>query len=553
MIFKTKLFPRSSQKIVFFHIVKTGGSTFQAILSAIYGDAFRICNDASLDSIKATLARSQCLEFHIQPGDNGWICLHGELVRQQRWDLIKGCHAFTMLREPIDQVLSQYFYLQTIRAQVEPILHASGLEFPDSLTEFLRSPTGYNGQLSFLMGQTQRDGALMTPKDLADAKEMLLRLGMHVGLTERFADSMNVFESVTGLRIPDAGIKNQNRNASRPKLADVPRRIRDQIQENSALDIELYRFGRELFLEDLSRCAKTRKYGFLTAEDAGAGPPQKRKALTSATDAVPLQPMKRAVFVHVMRTGGRSFRSFLASLYGKSYHVCDDGSLHSVQADLIRFECNVFHTQGDRGGYSHTHSQLVGMRRWDLLEGTQVFTLLRDPLDHVISQYYRLLRSRADVEAIFKTEGTPFPESLEDYVDSPRHCNRQLALLLGKRPVKSGDIVTRECLADAQNMLKLPSFHVGLTERFNDSLNLFETVIGRRSSRPHLLKIRENPNRPSVESIPAALRDRILEQNVLDVELHEFAKGLFERDFKQCGPTRNYQFLSPGTPADKTV
>jgi hypothetical protein len=76
---------------------------------------------------------------------------------------------------------------------------------------------------------------------------------------------MNVFETVTGLTIPDTKIRNQNQNSRRPSLSEVSHKIKDQIRENSALDIELYQFGRELFLEDLSRCGQTREYGFLAS------------------------------------------------------------------------------------------------------------------------------------------------------------------------------------------------------------------------------------------------------------------------------------------------
>jgi regulator of replication initiation timing len=532
MTFKDNSLPA---KTAFFHIVKTGGTTFQAILSAIYGDSFRICHDPAIDSIKDALARLNCLEFHIKPTDTGWICLHAELVRQRRWDLLKGWHSFTMLREPVDQVLSQYFYLQTIRAQVEPILHADGKAFADSLTEYLRARTAYNGQLAFLSGQTQREGVLMSRNDLETVKEMLLRLRMHVGLMERFADSMNVFETVTGLTIPDTKIRNQNQNSRRPSLSEVSHKIKDQIRENSALDIELYQFGRELFLEDLSRCGQTREYGFLASRSQSKPTREPESGL---------QPQaKSAVFFHLMRTAGISFRSFLAALYGDSYHVCDDDSLDQVQADLSRFECNVFQSHGMPQGYHHIHGQLVGLKRWDLLEGKEVFIFLRDPVDHVISQYYAMLYWRPALEALFKTQGTPFPDTLEEYVDAAWHRNRQLTLLMARPVVQTGDTVTRDDLNEAKAMLAQLGCHILLTERFADSLNIFETVMGRQHTGAQLLRIRQNPNRPPLKAIPDGLRERIREENALDMELYEYGRAIFLRDLEKCPPTRAYQFI----------
>jgi hypothetical protein len=57
----------SGKRTIFFHVLKTGGTTFRGILTSIYGDSFQFCEDTSLEAIQASLAKFDALEFHILP------------------------------------------------------------------------------------------------------------------------------------------------------------------------------------------------------------------------------------------------------------------------------------------------------------------------------------------------------------------------------------------------------------------------------------------------------------------------------------------------------
>lgn len=251
------------RKVLFLHLLKTGGMTFRGILASIYGESFHVCANPSIESITTSLAEFDCLEFHARPWQGDFVLMHGELAARRRWDLLEGADVFAMFREPVDQIVSLYFHIARNRAFVSRSFTANGIPFPESLEEFVESPWQFNNQVAFLTGNyrfaTKTD---LGRGDLANAKDILLRLRVHAGLTERFAASVHIFETVTGRRIPGGTIENRNLNPIRPSLDDIPGHMKKRIEAASALDIQLYEFARELFAEDLARCGPTPTYSF---------------------------------------------------------------------------------------------------------------------------------------------------------------------------------------------------------------------------------------------------------------------------------------------------
>jgi hypothetical protein len=244
------------RKVFFLHLLKTGGMTFRGILASIYGECFHVCVNPSLESITAAVAEFDCIEFHALPWKGDFILMHSELAARGRWDLLEGADVFAMFREPVDQIVSLYFHIVRKRAFV-------GMAFPESLEQFIELPWHFNNQVAFLTGNYRfTTKSELGHEDLAHAKDILLRLGVHAGLTERFADSMHIFETVTGRQIPGGTIQNRNLNPSRPSLEDIPCHIKKRIEASSALDIELYEFAREIFTRDLALCRSSPTYRF---------------------------------------------------------------------------------------------------------------------------------------------------------------------------------------------------------------------------------------------------------------------------------------------------
>jgi hypothetical protein len=551
---------QSERKVFFFHVMKTGGVTFRRILASIYGTGFKVCYDPAAEAIEASLSDTQAIEFHSFHFKGQLAHMHSGLTSNDRWDILEGQDCFTMLREPVDQVVSLYYHLLRRRILIEPVYIARGLRFPETFEQFLDEICHFNVQTAFLADRHQLDpSTAATRADLERAKTTLTRLKMHVGLTERFGDSMNIFEHVTGRQIPGGVIHSENRNPDRIPVEDISPKLRDRIREQSALDVELYEFGREMFLEDFSRCGQRRSYTFqntpradqavvvasssgLNSSGVKAGAAstsigQSSTSIGQSTEA------RKAVFFHVMKTGGMTFRRILSSIYGDKFHIIENPEIESVADALKNFDCIEFHTLPFQGDFFHMHANLAKQRRWDLLAGTDVFTMFREPVDQVVSQYYYLHHKRAFIEPAYKVNGMKFPETMEEYLDNPLHLNNQLAFLVGKYRMKPGDELTSADLVDAKEMLIQLNVHAGLTERFSESLHVFETIAGRRVPGGQILNQNQNPDRLPLEAISARTKDRIRELSALDNALYSFARDIFMKDVAQCGKTRQYTFI----------
>jgi hypothetical protein len=160
--------------------------------------------------------------------------------------------------------------------------------------------------------------------------------------------------------------------------------------------------------------------------------------------------------------------------------VVDNPEIEAVEKSLKSFDCIEFHTLPYNGDFVHMHSKLALQRRWDVMEGADIFTMFRDPVDRVVSQYFYMHQQRALIEPAYKVNCIPFPETIDQYLDNPIHLNNQLAFLVGKYRLKPGNDVTREDLDTAREMIVKLNIHPGLTERFAESLHNFETITGRR-------------------------------------------------------------------------
>jgi hypothetical protein len=238
-------------KTVFLHVMKTGGTTFRAILVSIYGDGFHICTDSALAPVENALAQYECVELHLRNvAGKGWVHHHSELAAARRWDLLEGRDVFIMFRDPVDQILSHYFSMQRLRAQIEPRMKAIGVAFPETIEDFLDHRAHFNNQTAFVLGRQQQEGSLVSRRDLDEAIAVLDRLKAHVGLTERFADSLEIFQSVTGRQIPQ--YRSHNRTTGRPPLDAISPAVRQRIAEQSELDLELFEYAQRRFSEDLA-------------------------------------------------------------------------------------------------------------------------------------------------------------------------------------------------------------------------------------------------------------------------------------------------------------
>jgi hypothetical protein len=174
--------------------------------------------------------------------------------------------------------------------------------------------------------------------------------------------------------------------------------------------------------------------------------------------------------------------------------------------------------------------------------------MLRYPVDLTVSHYFYMLKNRDLMEAGYRAGGVPFPESLQEYVDLPWHHNYQLVYLSAKYELTQHELPNSKDLADVKDVLLRLGTHIGLMERYSDSLHVFEKVTGRQISGGRIDIRNRNQNRLPMDAVPDSIKEQIRRQSSLDIELYEFARELLERELQEFGPAKTAQF-SMGLPA----
>lgn len=225
--------------LIYLHIPKTAGTTMMAILKQNYGTGFhRIDNEGKrLKWIKLPedeRAAVTCLTGHITYGIHEYIPGFFQYV--------------TMLRDPVERILSLYYYVREKNHVLAPLL--SQITLKEFVEKQVISDTN-DGMVRFLagkseFGQIKPASGKMTIDDLETAMSNLTTF-TQIGFVETFNESLRKFTQEFNW--------NYNHyvsmliNTGRPVASDLPRRVIQCLTEYNQLDYELYRFGKKLMGE----------------------------------------------------------------------------------------------------------------------------------------------------------------------------------------------------------------------------------------------------------------------------------------------------------------
>ena len=208
--------------LIFLHLPKTGGTTLRGIVRRQYPRGV-ICETPPtpfFDLPAAERAKVRVLQGHVPFGAHEWLAVPVDYV--------------TMLREPVDRLVSLYHYARRKPGNpLHPLARAL------SLHDFAASghPETLNHQTRMLSGRIGD----FTPAALAPAQENLATRFACFGTHARFDESVLLFRRRLGWG--NVLYLRENVTRGRPAVADVPPATLDLIRERNALDVELYAFA----------------------------------------------------------------------------------------------------------------------------------------------------------------------------------------------------------------------------------------------------------------------------------------------------------------------
>ena len=155
-----------------------------------------------------------------------------------------------------------------------------------------------------------------------------------------------------------------------------------------------------------------------------------------------------------------------------------------------------------------------------LPQSATYITVLRDPIDRVISAFY-FMRSYVLHPLYWKFKRENW--TLEDFVRRSPRENVQSKILAG---AEYNSPCTEEILEQAKQNLFEHFSVVGLSERFEESLALMKLRFGWKLERYSSFNVTQA--RPKKGDLPQATLDLIVEKNSFDLALYECAVKLFE-------------------------
>ncbi|MAS33846.1 MAG: hypothetical protein CL610_07560 [Anaerolineaceae bacterium] len=228
---------------IFLHIPKTGGNTLSQILRRLYNSEHTrsIYSLKDLDTfLNAPLedrSTVELLEGHFSYG------IHDYLPRPSSY--------ITMLRDPVERILSLYYYILREPANY---LHRTVVDQQMSLEAFVNSNLTIevtNFQTRALAGMTlDPDSTQVVGEEALMLAQRRLRENFAVaGVLDKFDESLVLLSDHFGWNLSDSKLSYTKGNVShgRPTRHDISDHIYRAILKTNELDYELYRYATSLF------------------------------------------------------------------------------------------------------------------------------------------------------------------------------------------------------------------------------------------------------------------------------------------------------------------
>jgi hypothetical protein len=235
-----------AQALIFVHIPKSAGTTLNHVITWEYSPFQIALVDGRFPRWgwrrltqwpKSRLARSSVFTGHMPFGLDRYLA-----PRQARY--------ITVLRKPVERVISEYFYRIGRKSHPWEDRAIKGYSLRDYVERLpydnvqTKLLAGGNPGYDFMAGSCS-DAMLET------AKRNLAERCSLVGLTERFEETLALSRILLGWKVPRYAMMRVTPGRSKEK--EVPPDLRELIAEHNRYDTALYQYGAELFERSLEQ------------------------------------------------------------------------------------------------------------------------------------------------------------------------------------------------------------------------------------------------------------------------------------------------------------
>lgn len=242
---------KQEKTLIFVHIPKTGGRTVEAMLQRQYptertydiygyGSSISEAVEGLKNLPKKGKQQIKLIKGHYQFG------LHRILPQQ--------CTYITLLRDPIDRVISHYYYILTHHTHpLHEVVNSRNLSLKDYVLNGISTELD-NGQTRLISGMEHLHEFGRCDTDMLDAAKTNLQEHFAVaGLVERFDESLVLMKLELGWK----NVYYDRRNVAnrRPQKIEIPSDTLTAMRMFNELDLELYRYAEKRFQELTTRWA----------------------------------------------------------------------------------------------------------------------------------------------------------------------------------------------------------------------------------------------------------------------------------------------------------
>ncbi len=232
------------QTVIFLHIPKTAGTSLQQLINRQFSTklVYELDNRDARKSMEIfqNIPNEEKKQYKVVLG-HMWFGLHNFMPQSSTY--------ITILREPIDRVISHYYF---VNRRPDHYLYETVKSKNLTLKQYVETKLSTelnNGQTRLLSGEMDEEKypfGKCSQKMLERAKKNLKKHFSIVGIQEEFDDTLLLIQKILNWKI--SYIK-ENVTQNRPWMDEIPKETIELIKNYNRLDIELYNYAQKIFAD----------------------------------------------------------------------------------------------------------------------------------------------------------------------------------------------------------------------------------------------------------------------------------------------------------------